>query len=240
MSDSPERSTVLVPINAAEAETPPVALVELLRPLRLVLLGYYPVPDQAGSEQLRTEHGAEATEVVANVTAQFADYGADVESVVVFTKDRSETIDRVCDEYDVDAVLTAGSVGETLEQVLVPIRGDETLDRIVEFVGDLLRESAATATLYNVADNEDAAARAELVLRGACDRLAEGGIDPNRIDWRQERAESPDDAIVDAAALYDLLVVGESEPSLKDRILGNVTSNVIKRTTNPVLVVRNS
>jgi len=239
MNNSSEGSTVLVPINAAEAETPPVALVDLLHPLRLVVLGYYPVPDQASPEQLRTEYEAEATEAVTNVTEQFADYGADVESVVVFTRDRSETIDRVADEHDVDAVLTAGSVGETLEQVLVPLRGDETLDRIVEFVGNLLRESAATATFYNVSDDEDEAARAELVLRGACDRLAEGGIDPDRLDWRQERAESPGDAIVDAAGAYDLLVVGESEPSLRERILGNVTGNVIEGTAHPVLVVRN-
>ena len=240
MSSTSERSTVLVPINAAETETPPLALVELLHPLRLIVLGYYPVPDQASPEQLRAEYEAEATEAVQGVTEQFADYGADVESVVVFTRDRSETIDRVADEHDVDAVLTAGSVGETLDQVFVPLRGDETLDRIIGFVGDLLRESAATVTFYNVSDDEDAAARAELVLRGACDQLEERGIDPDRLDWRQERAESPGDAIVDAAGAYDLLVVGESDPSLTDRILGNVTGNVIEGTTHPVLVVRNT
>lgn len=239
MSSTSERSTVLVPINAAEAETPPLALVELLHPLRLIVLGYYPVPDQASPEQLRAEYEAEATEAVQGVTEQFADYGADVESVVVFTRDRSETIDRVAEEHDVDAVLTAGSVGETLDQVFVPLRGDETLDRIIGFVGDLLRESVATVTFYNVSDDEDAAARAELVLRGACDQLEERGIDPDRLDWQQERAESSGDAIVDAAKAYDLLVVGESEPSLKDRILGNVTGNVIEGTTHPVLVVRN-
>ncbi len=240
MTDISDGSTVLVPINAAEAEEPPLALVELLHPLRLVVLGYYPVPDQAAPEQLREEYEAEAQAAVTAATERFADWGADVESVVVFTRDRSQTIDRVAAEHDVDAVLTAGSIGDSLDNVLIPLRGDENLERIVVFSGDLLLENDTAVTLFNVAETDEEASHGEFLLRGAVDRLKEHGLDPDRLEWKQERSDSPGNAIAAAAEAYDLLVVGESEPSLKDRILGTVTTSVIDKTSHPVLVVRNA
>jgi len=231
-------STVLIPINAAAPEKLPVALVELLGLLRVVVVGYYPVPAQASPEQLRADHEAEAAAVVDEAAAQFADR-TEVDSVVVFTHDRAETVDHIAIEYDADAVLTPGDCDETLTRVLVPVRGDENLDGIVSFVADLMRESDAEATLYNVAD-DDEAAHGELLLRGVCDRLEEEGVDRDRIEWRVDRSGSPSDLIVAAAADHDMLVVGESEPSLRERIFGATTGQVVNRVDRPVLVVRDA
>jgi len=233
-------STVLIPINAAEAENLPVALVELLAPLRVVVLGYYPVPDQASPDQLRSTHEDEATAATEDAVAQFADRGAAVESVVVFTHDRSETVDHIAIDYDVDAVLTPGDCNEKLTRVLVALRGDENLDGIISFLTDLVRERDTTATLYNVAKSDDEASRGELLLRGACDRLAENGVDPDRVQWQLDRGSPPEEGIVAAAEEYDMLVVGESEPSLRERIFGRTTGRVVDRVTRPVLVVRDA
>jgi len=72
MSDLLEDTTVLVPMNAADPVEPPPALVELLHPHRVVVLGYYPVPDQASPEQLQAEHGETAAETVENAAEHFA------------------------------------------------------------------------------------------------------------------------------------------------------------------------
>lgn len=239
MRDALADPTIVVPVNAADPTEPPPALVELLHPLRLVVLGYYPVPDQASPEQLREEYEGEATDAVEEVASHFTGRGGDVESVVVFTRDRSKTIDRIAEEYGADAVLTSGSIGETLDRVLVPLKGDANIERIVQFVGDLLENSHASVTIYHVADSEENESHGEFLLRGACDRLREDGLDPDRIDWKQTRSQSPSKAIVSAAEEYDMLVVGESEPTLRDRILGVVTSEVIEESSHPVLVVRN-
>lgn len=233
-------STVLIPVDATEAEPLPVGLVEMLSLLRVVVLGYYPVPDQATPEQLQASHEDEASAVVEEAAAGFADRGAEVESLLVFTHDRSETIDRVAIEHDADAVLTPGECGADINRVFVPIRGDENLERIVTFVADLMRGSDARVTLFNVADSEDDASRGELLLRGACDRLEEDGVDAERVEWHLERGSSPGDAIVAAAEEYDVLVVGESEPSLRERIFGPTTGRVVHRVTQPVLVVRDA
>jgi nucleotide-binding universal stress UspA family protein len=233
-------STVLIPLNAAEAENLPVALVETLAPLHIVVLGYYPVPSQAAPEQVRSNHEAEATAAIEDAVAQFADRGAEVESVVVFTHDTDETIDHVADEYDIDAVLTPGDYAEELTRVLVPMRGDENLDKIISFTIDLLRQSDVTATLYNVAESDGEASRGELLLRGARDRLAEHGVDPDRVEWQVDRGDSPENAIVTTAQEYDVLIVGESEPSLRARILGRITGHVVDKVDQSVLVVRDT
>ena len=239
-ADGREGSTVLVPIDAAEAETLPVALAEALAPIRIVVLGYYPVPSQAAPDQIRANREEEVTAAIEDVVARFADRGADVESVVVFTHDKDETIDRVADEYDVDAVLIPGDYAATLARVLVPIRGDENLERIVRFVGDLLGENSITVVLYNVAESDDEADRGESLLEDARDRLIERGIRADRIECRLDRGDSSTDAIVAAAGEFEMLIVGESEPSLRDRILGRTTGRVVERVERPVLVVRDA
>lgn len=239
MSGTISEPTVLVPVDASDPEAPSQALVDMLSPHQLVVLGYYQVKDQAATSQVRSQFGEEATEATEAIANRFIEQGGEAEPVVVFTHDRSKTIDKIAAEYGVDAVLTAGNVGEFLDRILVPLRGDDNLERILGFVGVLLRESDATATMLNVADGEEASSRGELLVRGACDRLADEGVDPARLGWREERSGSPVDAISEAALDYDILVVGETEPSLADRVLGGVTNELIDESSDPLLVVRN-
>jgi nucleotide-binding universal stress UspA family protein len=239
MSRTASEQTILVPIDASDPGDPSQALVELLSPHRLVVLGYYPVPDQTATEQAREQFGEEATAAITAIADRFAERGAGADPVVVFTHDRSGTIDSVAADYDVDAALTAGHVGDELDRILVPLRGDGNLERILPFVGVLSGGNDATVTFLNVAENDEEASRGELLVRGACDRLVEEeGIAAARVDWREEVGSSPTEAILRAAADYDLLVVGESKPSLTDRILGDVTNEVIDRSSDPVLIVR--
>lgn len=156
----------------------------------------------------------------------------------MFTKNRLQTIDRVAEEYGADAVVTPGQIDDGVTEVLVPIKGDPNIARIVGFAGRLLENSEASITAFHVADSDADEARAEFLLRGACDKLRELGVDPDRVNWRQERSGSTAKTIAATADTYDLLVVGESEPSLRRRILGGVTGRVSDRTTSPTLVVR--
>lgn len=232
-------STILVPIDVSEPSASPLdlSIVELLHPLRIVLLGYYPVPDQAAPEQLRDQYEQEATERIERTADAFAARGGDVEAVVVFTRDRATTVDRLAAEYDCDVVLSPGEF-EEVERVFVPLRGDPNLERIVSFVGELLEESDATVTLYHAVTPDEDATVSEFILRGAADRLTEYGVDRERISWEQSETESPASEIISIAQNHDVVVIGESEPSLRERILGDVPTRIIDRTGRPVLVVR--
>ncbi|QAU12073.1 universal stress protein [Halorubrum sp. BOL3-1] len=234
------RETLVWPTDLTDPTPPPDGLVDLLATHRLVVLGYYPVPDQSTPEQLRADREDEAAGAVASVADAVRERGVDVEETVVFTRDHEETIDRVAAEHGADAVLTPGTVHESITRVFVPVRGDGNLDRIVSFVAGLVTGSDAGVTLYNVTGSEDAASTGEFLLRGAADRLAEEGIDRDRVDWTVERGGDPVGSILGAATDHDLLVIGESEPSLRERILGNAAGELVDAATQPVAVVRDA
>lgn len=239
MATAVSDATILIKVDASDPGDPSEGLLELLGPHKVVVLGYRQVPDQSTSGQLREQFGEQDTAAIEAIADRFVDQGGTVESTVVFTRDPSKTVGRKADEYDADAVLTTGDIGETLERVLVPLRGDETLDRIVAFLAQLLADSTTTVTLFNVPENEEEASTGEFLLRGARDRLIEDGIDPDRVDWRQENAPSAKQGILSAADEYDLLVVGSSEPTLRERVLGDVTNDLVDGSPAPVLIVRN-
>ncbi|MFB6228820.1 MAG: universal stress protein [Halobacteriales archaeon] len=229
---------ILVPVNVSGDERPDPDLLELLHPVTVVLVGWHPVPDQTTLEQMKDEHEATAVERIENVAAAFPDE-QDIETLVVFTRDRTETVDRVADDYDCDVVLVPEEV-RVVERLLVPIRSDINVDRIVSVVGALLDENEASVTLFHAVrvDQEDPSV-GDALLRGVADELSEAGVDRGRIDTVTVESQSPVDDIVDAAKNHDVLVVGETEPSLVEHILGDVPTKIIERSGRPVLVVRN-
>ena len=229
--------TVLVPVDVSTDERPDPDLLELLRPAKVVLVGWYPVPDQTALEQMQAEHEDEAVARIEEVAADFP-AGTDVETVVVFTRDRAETVDRVADDYGATVVVVPDEV-RVVERVLVPVRGDVNLDRILSVVAALLGESEASVTLFHAAPaGEEDPSVGETLLAGAADRLADAGVDEDRIDTAVAESDAPIDDIVDAATNHDVLILGESEPSLVDQILGDTPSKIIRRAGRPVLVVR--
>ncbi|MBS3761297.1 universal stress protein [Halodesulfurarchaeum sp.] len=236
MSKSEPR--VLVPVDVSSEERPDPDLLELLYPAKVVLVGWHPVPDQTALELMRDEHEADAIERIEAIATEFPE-GTDIETVVVFTRDRSETVDRVADEYECDVILVPQD-GREIRRVLVPIRGDVNVTRIVSVVGGLLKESGATVTLYHASPTgEEDPTVGEALLRGVADKLEASGVDPKRIDTTAVESDSPVADIVDAAKNHDVLILGETEPTLVQQILGDVPTQIIERAGRPVLVVRN-
>lgn len=229
-------STILVPVDVSAPEEFDKSLLELFGPMRVILLGYYPVPDQSAPEQIRDEFEDEAAADLEEIADSF-DERTEVETVLVFTRDHEKTIERVGEEHDSDAVLTAGEVDE-VERVLVPIRGDPNIDNIADFVGALMQETHATVTLFHVPEDEHDESVSEFILRGVADKLEEEGIDAGRIEWEQEEGGSPKNEITSAAEDFDVLVIGETEPSLRKKIFGDVPTAVVNSTGMPVLIVR--
>jgi nucleotide-binding universal stress UspA family protein len=232
-------STILVPIDVSVAEPPDQVILKLLRPVNIVVLGYYPVPKQTAPAHLKEDHEAEATERLANIVSTYARADHDVEDVLVFTKDRRDSLDRIAEQYDCDAVFVPGEA-EAIGQILVPLRGDVNLERIISLVGDLGRASDAAVTLFHsVAEGTDPS-QGEFILRGAADRLSEEGVDRDRVDWKLSEGGSPKRDIIDLVADYDLVVLGETEPSLRDRILGAVLTPILDEIEKPAIIVRDT
>jgi nucleotide-binding universal stress UspA family protein len=230
-------SSILVPVDISDGSLPAQQLIDLCRSVDIVLLGYYPVPDQVAPAQLRQDHGSDATEALTEMADEFRRSGVDVTDVLVFTHDQQDTIDRIANKYGCDAVLTLGNV-EQIERVLVPVRSDTNLERIVSLLADVMRMSDVSITFFHSVVGDTDPSQGESLVRGAADRLNEAGIDRERIDWQLSDTESPHDKIIKLAREYDLLVLGETKPSLRERILGTVPSRIINEVDKPAFIVR--
>jgi nucleotide-binding universal stress UspA family protein len=231
--------TVLVPVDVSTEDRPDPELLKLLGPAKVVLLGWYPVPDQTAPGQLQDEHESEAVDRIEAVAESLPDDGPDVETVVVFTHDRATTVDRIAEDSASDVVVVPDDVTR-VERVFVPIRGDVNVERILGVVGALLEDNEVTVTLFHATpEGDEDPSVGDLVLGDAADELVEAGVDRDRIERENVVTESTVDEIVDAATNHDVVVIGETEPSLVEQILGDVPSEIIDRSDRPVFVVRN-
>lgn len=228
---------VLVPVEVLADAPAPGATAEMVSAVDVVVLGYHVVPHQTPPGQMRMQYGEEAQADVDAFAEAFRERGGEVETRLVFTADAQQTFTRVSNEETCTAILLPRP-SERMERLLVPARGEANLSRLVHVTARLLRGTEMTATLFHVAEDEDDAEAAELMLRGVRERLAEEGIDPDRVPLTVGVAEAPLDALVEAAGGFDGLVLGETEPSLADVVFGPAHERVAADYGGPILVVR--
>ena len=155
----------------------------------------------------------------------------------MFTSDPTETIHAEAADTHCDAVLTARAV-ENLARILVPVRGDVNLKRIIHFVGGLVRDSTKQVTLMHVTDDSDEADEKELMIKGMKEELGEVGLDRDLIQINTYVSDNPAQDILDAAQDYDAVVMGETEPSVRDVIFSQVHEKVVTQARGPVMIVR--
>jgi nucleotide-binding universal stress UspA family protein len=241
---APSPSSILVDVELPDPPALSPALVDLLASLRVVLVGWYAVPEQTSPAQARDQFEASARAALDRVARPFEDAGAQVDRRLVFTGDRLDTLTRISGEEDCDAVLIPGEMG-ALRRLLVPLRGLQNARRIVPFVADLVRHDPAArsgrteVTLLHVLGAEETADAARRdVLGPVADRLTAAGLDADLLRLDTIRAEDPGGQIVDRAADYDAVVLGETEPSVREILFGTVPEKIVEATSGPVIVVR--
>ncbi|OLZ39907.1 universal stress protein UspA [Natrinema saccharevitans] len=235
MSDRDHR--VLIPVDVLEGESVPRTLVDAFASIPVVLLGYRELPDQIGTEQARDQYGDRMRAELAERRTVFEDAGCDVASRLAFTHSRLKTFERVAVEESCDAVLVCNPA-PVLESVLVAIRSDVNVEHIARLLCTVLAGTTLTVTLFHVATDEaERDAGAEL-LQTARSELVTAGLDDERIDRTVVVDDSPTAAILDAAAAHDLLVLGESRPSIRRFVFRDRVERLARETVDPVLVIR--
>jgi nucleotide-binding universal stress UspA family protein len=228
---------VLVPIELPDGDPVPPVLVDALATMEAVALGHYGLPEQTPPSAGRDQFEADAADELNDLAQPFNSADIPVTTRLVFGKARDKTINRVAVEERCDVILTPGRV-ETVEQVAVPLRGESNFDRITSLAGELLSATDASVTLFHASEASDRLP-GEDILADATDRLIEAGVAPDRISQQLSEDDDVSRSIVELGEDFDVLVLGETEPSLRDRILGTVPAQVTADTENPAFVVRN-
>ncbi|THE63783.1 universal stress protein [Salinadaptatus halalkaliphilus] len=229
---------VLVPVDVLGGETVPQTVIDAFASVPVVLLAYREIPDQIGTDQARDQYERRARAELEELRDVFEDAGClDVTTRLVFTHDRLQTFERVALEAACDAVVVLNPA-PVLESVLVALRGGVNLEYIARFLGVLLAGTDLSVTFFHVVSDEDERDQRAELLETAAATLADTGVDRQRIDTSLVVDGSPTRAILEAADDHDLLVVGESRPSVRRFIFKDRAKSLAKGTVDPVLVIR--
>ncbi|WP_137286934.1 universal stress protein [Halorussus salinisoli] len=236
MTDS-DRPKVLVPLAVLDGESLAPALVEALSGVSVELVGYHDLPEQTPPGQARMQFEERMEGELADLVTAFEEAGGTVETRIVFTHEPEQTFERVAIEESCDAVLL-NNPATAVEDVLIPLRGEVNVERIAALVASVLEATDATATLYHVAESEDDRGAGRELIDAAVESLVADGVSRERLTEETVVSETPVKTLVAAASETDLVVMGESKPSIQERVFGEVSEQVSTQSVTPALVVR--
>lgn len=238
MSRPSTPSSILVDVALPDAAPVAGDLIEILSSLRVVLLGWYKVPEQTSPDQAREQFEEEFLGALDKIAEPFRRAGAEVEVRLVFTGDELETVSRISTEEQVDAILIDGPMKD-VRQVLVPLRGVQNAGRIATFVADLVNNPETEVVLLHVLDEEeDEATIREEVLEPVTKQMIDRGLDADAIRHETTASDDPGQTIIERSAESDIVVLGETEPSVREVLFGSVPEQIAHYAHVPVLVVR--
>lgn len=231
-----EPPRILIPVAVLKGQQVAEPLVDFLAASNVVVLGYHVLPDQTPAEQASMQYEERAQDAVRGIAEVFEDAGRDVETRVVFTHDRDQTIDRVASEVGATATLLPNPSGN-IEDVLVPLRDAVDVDRMADLVATLLTDRTGSVTLLGLAGAEsDFSARD--AVEEVRETLLDRGLDQDRVLTDTTVSDMAVRTIAERAADYDIIVMGEGGPSLLTTLFGDTAERVAEESLGPVLVVR--
>ncbi|MFW5900240.1 MAG: universal stress protein [Halodesulfurarchaeum sp.] len=234
MTDKP---TVLVPLQVLEGESIPEGVPALLSGASVMILGYHVLPEQTATEQGREQFGERAMNRLTEFEEMVSSAGADVETRLVFTHEAQQTINRVLVEEDCFAVLIPKAT-PPVEEVLVPVRGTVGRERLVRVLASLFADTDATITLFHVEQPEETDETIRTLLGDLEAALVEAGIEGENVLKQVVTGEKPLEAITTAAEHTDVVVMGETDPSVATFVFGLPEEQLADEFLGPVLIVQ--
>lgn len=218
---------VLVPVAVLDGEVVSGGLIDLLGTVDVTVLGYHVIPEQTPPDQARAQFEDRANSALEDIAQEFRAAGGDADYRLVFTRDRRKSIDRVASETGADAYAISGATGD-VDRLLVPLSGDVSVARVLEFVTAVVGDRDIDVTLLVAGEV------AEDRLDEAAGTLETAGIETEV----RVATGSPFDALVDTVPDHDAVVMGAAAPSLSSLLLGDAPDRVAAASVGPVLVVR--
>lgn len=241
MSDYFDGSRVLVPVDLSREDWEDLEPVELLSSTDVLLLGFYPVKDQVSLAQAREQLGEKAQRRLEILNDKFFDLGIEPESELVFSENFSDAVDRVAVEKNCSAILTWNQ-RMVFEKIGVLLKCKHSIDHVISatvwLMIDQQQEIVFVHFLEEGIDDETREKR-KSVLKSNLDYLCDRGFDRDQLKIRMVVVDDPEEAMVKTANEYDVLIMGETEPTVKSTIFGLHHELVQEESDGPVLIVRN-
>ena len=238
-------ANLLIQMSVPDLPGVPDELLRALSPDSVVLVGWGEVPEQSSAEQVRDELGDESRESLEATADRLREAGLDVETDLVFTGHLVQTIDRVSEEHDVDAVLSLRPV-KRVDEVLVALRDLRRAEEAAGFAARVARATGARVRVVHPPRPEQEDEGAERLADEEMDAelravLLDAGLRPGEIEVATvgDGDEPSATAIMDAVGHADLVILGERDPGDESSTFGGLNETITRDAEVPVLIARN-
>lgn len=233
----PSSWKVLIPVRVLEGESLSDDLTRVLTSVETTVLGYYVTPDQTPPGQARLQFEDRAQSALDDLVSLIISFGGTVEARLVFTPEKTATVDRIAPDTDCNVILFPKPVS-TINSVLVALRGHIGEEAMAGFVATLLADRNIDITLYHVAEKDDEIEQGQALLETARTHLINAGINPTLIHQEVAVDPSPFDAILQESTNHESVILGESHASWRTLVFGDLSERISEQADAPVFIVR--
>jgi nucleotide-binding universal stress UspA family protein len=234
-----EHPNVLVFVEFPDPTVPTKGFLKGLKYPDAEVVGFYHLDEGESAEEARAAREAAFDSELEEIAERFEQQGVRTEREVVFGHDRFAARQQIVERDAVDAVLLPGAAN-TLGKVLIASRNVGHAERKASLLDIADQDELIAVDLVHVADPDDPAGESngERILKQTASTLADAGVPEVRIDRTVRTGSDVAFELGQAARGYDLVVLGETERDLGDRIFGPIGEYIVDERDVPVLILR--
>jgi len=234
-----DHPTILVFVEFPDPEFPTAGFLDHLAYPNAELVGFYHLDDDESLQEARAEYEDEFTAELRKQAERFEQRGVRTEHDLIFNDNRVEVRQRIAEDHGVDAILTPGGAG-TLGKVLIASRHTRNAEeKVAKLLNIVDRDELISVDLVHVADPDDpdGESEGERILEEMTSLLTDENIPPIQINREVRTGEDVAYELSQAARNYDLVVLGETEQDVGDRVFGPVGDYIVGEQDVPVLTI---
>jgi nucleotide-binding universal stress UspA family protein len=233
-----EHPTVLVFVEFPNPEVPTGGFLNHFRYPDAELVGFYHLDDSESIDEARAEYEDEFTTELKRLAEQFEQRGIRTEFELLFNHDRIGARQRIVERDDIDATLLPGAAN-TLGNVLVGSRDLRNADKKAPLLDIVDQEDLISIDVVHIVDPDDPEGETEgkHILKQATSMFTDAGFPRVRIGRELRTGTDVAFELSQAARGYELVVLGETERDIGDRIFGPVGKYIVEKQGVPVLIV---
>jgi len=234
-----EHPNVLVFVEFPDPTVPTTGFLKGFKYPDAEVVGFYHLDEGESAETVRDAHGSEFDSELEAIAERFEQEGVRAEYDLVFGQDRFAARRQIIERDAVDAVLLPGA-SNTLGKVLVATRNVGNAERKASLLDIVDQDELLAIDLVHVADPDDPEGESsgEGILKQTASTLVDVGFPELRIDRTVRTGSDVAFELSQAARGYDLMVLGETERDLGDRIFGPIGEYILDERDVPVLILR--
>lgn len=234
-----DHPTILVFVEFPDPEFPTAGFLDHLAYPNAELVGFYHLDDGESLEEAQAEYEDEFTAELRTQAERFEQRGVRTDHDLIFNDNRVEVRQRIAEDHEVDAILTPGGAG-TLGKVLIASRHTRNAEeKVAKLLNIIDRDELISVDLIHIADPDDpdGESEGESILAEMTSILTDENIPPIQINREVRTGEDVAYELSQAARNYDLVVLGETEQDVGDRVFGPVGDYIVGEQDVPVLTI---